>query len=284
MLAFFFTFEKNNKMNAIKMMLRIDQKNDRTKTARFADEAYTDAINEASMAILKERVEPIRTRGNYSVQSTQRLRDELYTLISAPTTIVPVANVIRYPTDYYYYLQLYATLSGTSTLCMPTDYNKIGEMKLNPFMTPSATKPFYNEFSGGLRIESGSTTATSSILTYIKNPAKVSIGFERDKVVDGATLAAIVYYVFEDAIHSATVTTGSGAVVTAGQTIHAGETFTGTVAALRSGTIIPTTKIVNSDFPENMHEEICTRAAAFMQGTVEDYRKNQMLNTDAEKS
>lgn len=267
------------------MMLRIDQKNDRTKTARFSDEQYTDAINEASMAILKERVEPIRTRGNYSAQSSQRLRDELYTLISAPTTIVPAANVVAYPTDYYFYLLLYATLSGTSTLCYPADYNTIGELKLNPFTRPSATKPYYNEFTSGLRIESGGViSATSSILTYVKMPVKVSIGFERDKVVGGATLAAIVYYVYEDAIHSATVTTGSGATVTAGQTIHAGETFTGTVAALTSGTIIPTAKVVNSDFPENMHEEICTRAAAFMQGTVEDYRKNQMLNMDAEKS
>jgi hypothetical protein len=271
-------------MNIIKMIMRIDQKNDRTKTSRFPDEQYIDAIRESCLAILKERVEPIRTRGNYSVQSTQRLRDELYTLIPPATTITPVANVIAYPTDYYYYLLVYATISGVSQLVTATDYNKVGTLTTNPFTRPSATKPYFNESSAGLNIIAGGATATSSSLTYVKMPAKVSIGYERNKVTAGTTLAAVVYYVFEDAIHSANVTTGEGLAVTAGQVIQAGETFTGTVNALTSGVLIPATSIVNCDFPENMHEEICTRAAAFMQGTVEDERKKQSLLNDAERS
>mgnify|MGYP001592234172 CR=1 FL=1 len=259
-------------MNAIQMRERIDQKNDRTKTSRFTDTQYYDAINQACMMLLKERVEPIRSRGNYSVQSTERLSNELYTLIPAPATIAPVANVIAFPALYYYTLRLYVTLGGVSILSKKTSYNTIGPSKINPFTKPSIIKPYHNEFAGGLLIEAGGATATSSILTYIKQPAKVSIGFEDDKLVAGATLTnAVTYYVYDESVY-ATVT------------YYPGEIITGTGATLTSGTVIINSTVVNSDFPENMHEEICDLAAAFMQGTVEDYNKKQMLDSDAEKS
>ena len=256
-------------MNALEMRESIDQKLDRTKSARYSDAAYYAAINRSQTNILKERVEPIRTKGNYAVQSTERIRAELYTLIPAPATGVPVSNVVSLPTDYYYYLMMYVTLAGVSQRCKAVSYNE--DVDANPFKKSSAVKPYFNEFTGGLRILSGTSTASAYSLTYIKNPAVVSIGFERDKIIAGTVLAVLVYYVYEEAVFN-------------GVTYYPGETFTGSALALTSGIIIPTAKVVNSDFPVNMHEEICTLAAAFMEGTVEDYNKKAMLDSDAEKS
>ena len=73
-------------MNAVQLRERIDELIDRTKSARFTDKQYYNAINGAITKIVKDRIAPIRVPRKYSVQSAQRVRDELYTLIPAPLT------------------------------------------------------------------------------------------------------------------------------------------------------------------------------------------------------
>lgn len=260
-------------MNAIEMRLRIDQKIDRTATARHSDKAYYNAIMNSIWMVVKDRVAPIRVPRKYSVQSAQRIRDELYSLISAPVTGAPSAGIVPYPADYFTYLLLYATVSSTKDYCRPTDYNTIGPLKKNPFTKPTATKFYFNELSTGLKVEFGTTGTFSAYeLYYVKNPAVVSIGQERDKILAGVTLTiAVVYYVYEEAVHN-------------GVTYSEGETFTAATTTLTSGIVINTNKVVNCDLPVNMHEEICTGAAALLSSTVEDWNKKQSLDVDTEKS
>ena len=120
---------------------------------------------------------------------------------------------------------------------------------------------------------------------YVKNPITVSIGEERDKITGVTALTnLVVYYVYEDATYNATVTTGGGAIVTAGQVLKVGETFTATGANLLTGVVIITTKVVNSDLPDNLHEEICTAGASILTGESENFNRQQSLNVDIERN
>ena len=255
------------------MRQRIDEYIDRTKAARHLDRAYYNAINAATNMILKDRIAPIRIKRKYSIQSTQRVRDELYTLIPAPVTGSTTASaIVAYPADYYYYLQMYITIAGIKNFCSPTTYNEIGPLEENPFSKPSAVKPYFNELATGLKIHWGSTGAVSFELTYLRQPATVTIGKQSNKILAGGTLTnAITYLVYEEAVYAAV-------------TYEEGDTITGTGAALTSGIVIETANIVNSDLPVNMHEEICKQAAAIMEGTVEQFNKKQDLSIDVEKS
>lgn len=257
------------------MRLRIDQKIDRTSTARHSDKAYYGAINNAIWMIVKDRVAPIRVPRKYSVQSAQRIRDELYTLVATyGQSLAPGVKLLTYPLGYFYYLLLNVMINDVTYYCIPTDYNTIGPLKKNPFSKPSATKPYFIESGAGINIEIEQTLATSIVceLFYIKNPAVVSIGEERNKILSGVTLTiAVVYYVYEEAIHN-------------GITYSEGETFTAATTTLTSGIVINTNKVVNCDLPVNMHEEVCTCAAALLSSTVEDWNKKQSLDVDTEKS
>lgn len=259
-------------MNAIQIRLRVDELIDRTRTARHTDSEYYNAINGATAELIKDRVEAIRPPKRYSVQSSQRLRSELYTLIPAPWAGSTFAtNVVTFPTDYYYYLVLYISTGSTpKTSCTPTTYDEVGLLSINPFKKPSAIKPYFNERASGLQVECGGLTSFTYELWYIKIPQTVTIGFERDKITSGGAIGnGTDYYVYEDCVYNS-------------NTYYAGEKFTGgATATLTSGIVIPASIVVNSDLPANLHEELCVMTAKKLSLTVENYNKEQRLATEA---
>lgn len=262
-------------MNAIEMQVNIEQLIDRTRSARHSDRSYFSAVNEAVWLIVKDRVESIRLPRRYSVQTAQRIRDELYTIYksAAPSIGGTDKDIVLYPTDYFYYLLLYVTISGKKLWCRPTNYNEVGPLTDNVFSKPSNIKPYFNEISTGFKVLAKTTNVVSSAeLWYVKNPATVAIGEERDKLTTGATLTnTITYYVYEQAVY-------------AGVTYYPGEIITGTGAALTSGIVIINTKVVNCDLPVNMHNEVCMKAAAILSGKVEDFNKKNDLNSEIERN
>ena len=273
-------------MNAIQLRLRVDELIDRTRTTRHSDTEYYNSINGAVLQVVKDRVEAIRPPKKYSVQSSERVRAELYTLVPAPVSATTVTGIVPYPADYYYYLRMSIFTNATAvTDCIPTNYGEVGLLDENPFKRPTLIKPYFNELATGLQVENGGTATFNYSLYYVKNPATISIGYERDKISTVTALTnAVVYYVYEDATYNATVTTGGGATVTAGQVLQAGETFTATGANLLTGTVIINTKIVECDLPVNLHEEICLLAAAKLSGDVEDYNKKIDLTKEVERN
>lgn len=257
-------------MNALQMRLKIDELNDRVKSPRFVDNKYYSAINQAIELTINDRIENIKIDKKYSLQSIQRIRDELYTLVKTGTIIIPIADVLPFPADYYYFLYLECTINGSVNYARPTDYNKIGPLKSNSFKYPSAVKPYYNEVGNGLKIDYGSGTFTIGVLDYIKLPNTVSIGNEGNKITSaGPTLnLGSNYYVYDEAVHN-------------GITYYDGELFIATATSLlTSGTVIESINVVNCDLPELLQNEIIRMASAIMNGTVEDYSKKQDLKND----
>lgn len=262
-------------MNALQMRMRIDELNDRTKSPRFTDDKYYSAINQAIQMVINDRIENIKQKKKYSVQSVQRVRDELYTLIITNVPIAPASDILAYPTDYYYYLYLDCVIDGVTSYAKPTTYNKIGPLKLNSFKKPSDVKPYYNETSTGLRVLHGSGTFTSGILDYIKMPNIVSIGNAGNKLTSASGVLSVLttYYVYDECVYS-------------GVTYYDGTTFTtpAFATALTSGTVIAAANVVNCDLPEILQNEVIRMASAIMNGTIEDYNKKQDLKSDIQYS
>lgn len=262
-------------MNALQMRLRIDELNDRVKSPRFTDDKYYSAINQAIQMTINDRIDNIKDKKRYSVQSIQRVRDELYTLIIAGTAIVPVSDIIAYPANYYHYLQLNCVIGGVTSYARPTDYNRVGPLLDNSWKKPSDTKPYYIEVGTGLKVLHGTGTFTSGILDYIKIPNTVSIGNAGQKLTSASGNLATTtnYYVYDECVHN-------------GVTYYDGALFTtsGVAAALTSGTVILASNVVNCDLPEILQNEVVRLASAIMNGTVEDYQKKQDLKNDNEFS
>lgn len=221
---------------------------------------------------MEDRLDNIKKPKRYSVDSVQRVRDELYTLIPPTLSIVPVGNVVAFPSDYNYFLRLDCVIDGKTYFARPTTFNELGVLSINPFKKPSNTKPYHYQNASGLNIKRGAGGSfTSALLDYVKNPAVVSIGNEGDKISSGAAVltVGVQYMVYEEAVH-------------AGLTYAEGQIFTATAPVLTSGIVIPNSVIVNCDFPVKLHEEVTIIASAVMNGTVSDFSKKQDLEKDAQ--
>ena len=252
------------------MRMSIDTLIDRTKTARFSDAKYYEAINQYTEMLINDRVEAIKMQKPYSVQSTTRLRREISNLIPPTLNIPAVGNKIPYPADYFYFLLLQVTINGLKQVCWPTSSNKEGLIELDPFSQTEEDLSYYIEDATGWRIITmQGTTLTSGDLDYVRKPAIVSIGNEGNKISAGLTALTIgtTYYVYEEC-------------VSAGITHYDGESFIATSPILVSGIVIAAANIVNSDVNDTLHFEICRGAAAIMDGTIEQYQQKQDLKED----
>lgn len=252
----------------------IDKLIDRVKSPRFNDDNYYDAINQAITMMVDDRVENIKKQKKYSFQSTQRLRDELYTLVVPTAAFAPTGITLAFPNDYLYLLAINNVINGTRGICRPTTFNEKELVKRNPFKWPTDEKSYYIENSAGWEfIIATGATFSSCELDYMKKPNVVSIGNENDKINAGAAVLTVgqVYMVYDEAVHNSV-------------TYYEGDTFTAANAVLDSGTVILNSLITSSDMPEKLHEEICRGAGAIMNGTVEDWRKQQSLKLDNQES
>jgi len=261
-------------MNIVQMYFNASILNDRESSARFLDEQYMYAINAAIVMTIEDRVDNIKKPKKYSLESVQRVRDELYTLIPPTSTIVPVGNVIAYPLDYSHFLKLQVVIDGETSWVRPTNYNESGPLADNPWKKPSNTKPYFDQDNAGIVIYRGATGSfTSALLDYLKTPAKATMGNETNKILPGALVLTIglVYVAYDDSVHN-------------GVTYVTGTTFTAVSTVLTSGTVILYSLVTNCDLPEKIHGEVVRLASAIMSGTISDMDKKQDLKNDNKDS
>lgn len=245
---------------------------DRDGNARFSDEKTIKAINMAIDRIVEDRLDNIKNKKNYSFESVQTVRDQLYTLIPPTLSIVPTANVVAYPANYNYFLKLMCTIAGDTNVARPTSYNQSGLMYKDPFAYPTDEKPYFDQNLSGFTIyrdEQNTGSFTFALLDYIKNPDVVSIGNESNKIDStGALTIGVTYIVYEQAVHN-------------GVTYVEGATFVAVNAVLISGIVIPNALIVNCNLPTKLQYEVVNIAASIMQKSISQFNEGATLERDA---
>lgn len=248
----------------------IDGLIDRVNSPRYLDNEYYEAINLATVQIFEDRVDNIKIKKTYSFESVQRLRDELYTLIKTATG-APTSDIIPFPTDYNYSIDVQFTVGTVTQSARALSYNEVGLLARNPFKAPAPDQTFYIEQANGILGKYAGGAFSSYNLTYLKNPIQVSIGKQSDKIDATQTPAAIVigiqYIAYEQSISNSVI-------------YYAGDVFIATSAVLTSGIVIPVSVTTNSDMPDKIHPEICRLAGAILSGDTENYNKKQSLLQD----
>lgn len=254
--------------NAYQMLRDVELLLDKVKAKRFDNSEVARALNFGVDYVLRDRIDNIKLRRDYSVQSAQRVRDELYPIVKAPATIVPSSNLVALPADYMMALIVKVTTGSDVYYAKPITYEELADIDTDDFAVPTSEFPKYAEDEGGIRLYTGSTNASSVDLTYIHEPAPMVIS--DDNTASGSLVNGTRY-----AVDSGTVTyDGSDYAETEDFVATATTTFSG-------GTVI---EIVNTELPQILYDEIIYKAAAILEGTMEDLNKNNLLENEVNRS
>lgn len=251
----------------------IDLLIDRTRSARFEVPERVRCLNFAQDKIVRDRIDNIKNRKPYSLQSNQMVREQLKALIVRDYSLTPSANVITLPANYMYLDGLKTTCDGTVSECVSMSYDEYPAIDENPFQKPSLDYPRWIEDTGGtgLFIKHNGTNCTNALLSYIKTPPVIAIG--TTNILTGTTLVVgDTMYVSVGTVtyNSITYALGSTFIVIAGITV-----FTGT------GTLII---IANCQLSAIIHDEVVELAAAILIGNVENYNKKKVLEIESQRS
>ena len=259
------------------MIVRVQELNDRVKSARFSDLHYINALNEATEEIVNDLLENIKVPEKYTFQSAEAVRTDLSPLINTPAAGALSAGVVPYPADYKYYCILWVTVNGIQVFAKPTTYNKEGEMYSDPFSKPidpganTDGEIFYNERGTGLRVLYGATLPSAYELWYVAQPATLSIGNAGNKITTGSGLTlSVLYYAYDQTTYNG-VTYYPGDLITG-----AGLTYT------IVGTVIPASVIVNSELTE-LADKICKRASSIMNADISDFQKMKAIDQEEQR-
>lgn len=272
-------------MNAIEIKNRIDLYMDTTRNGRFGFIEYNQAVRDAIRKFVDDMYGDIQEKNPYSLQSSQQIRDNLFTLLTN-TSITPSAlpniltnygsvsvNQITNPTDYYELVSMRSLINGISTYINPTTYNQLGPLLEDSFKQPSNTQPYFLDDGTGYQIYiSLGGVLTSVNFEYLRKPALFSIGYENLLLNPGIVLTIGFDYIAVQQSVNNTVTYQPGQLFTAGAT------------NLISGQVILASNTTTCDLPEKVHEQIAKMAAEIMSGNVADYNRAQFVNKEAKES
>lgn len=259
--------------NSYKLLRDIDFLLDKVRTDRFDNIDYARAINRAIRKVVDSRYYEYESMGIKSFEHFQRVRDELYSIVKVDNAIAVTAGVITLPTDYLYFGLLQVTSDGNLEYAEMISHNELGDIDNNPFRKPAAdcVKVYMDE--RGLVVDSGSgTLGATATLTYIKVPTEVFIDADANAIASPGPLATNTNYAVDT----------STAVVHDGTTYEEESGFdSGAVTAISGGSVL---KVINSDLPEALADEVVDKAAAIMSGTLEDVNQYQLHENEGKTS
>lgn len=261
---------------------------DSVNSPRFTLSKKDEAINSAIMDIVLDRYDNIRAQQKqYAFQTSQRLRDELYTIVKHPAVIVASGGIIpktSFPSDYMLLLSMKANVSGQWINTIPATYDEVNVLELNPFTHPSIIYPeriYRIENSEGVEVIFGDVGAlVSGDINYMAKPVTVSIGTEvgiNEWVYLSDSPSVIAY------VDSTVQLILSGGPVWPPIPIKKNEEYiigTNSEVSITLITGILFKDYTNTDLPVMLHEEMSRKAAQILSGNVENYNRSQALEQD----
>lgn len=270
-------------MNAIQIRDRIDFYNDLTRNARFFFSDYEKAFNDVVKIFVDDQT--AGEKAPYSSQFTQKVRDNLYTLIKTAAPSITNGTVVTtrygsytpshiiYPADYYYFWGLSVLIDGYTDYSRPTDYNKEGPLLDNLFMKPTNIKTYYNEDSTGLTIWRGvGGSFTSASLTYIKKAQPLLLSTESNLINAGTAIVnSSIYIATEESVQN-------------GTRYVSGTQFTAVGTVLTSGQVILASNTQTTDLPEKVQETLCKLASNCLLGVSANYNASAFVEKEVSKN
>lgn len=256
-------------MNIIEARERVRFHINRTQSPRMDDRRFNQAIQIATSDFILDRVDNIkRLRKAYGFETATRVREELQSLTKRVSLNLPVVNIINLPTDYMYEVGLEVDKgNGFYVNSAPVSISELLGSYSNVHYRPTSENPCHVQHGLTIEISTGGMNKIKDvILWYIK---QWSHPFINDNLIQpGNNLTVGEEYYSESIVNHN------------GLTYPAGVVFTATSTLLTSGTV---KNVKNLPLPDIAHEEICKRAAAIYAGTVENFQRNQLKESEIEK-
>lgn len=266
-------------MNIILLHETIRLRIDEARSPRFDYNTIDSVINTSARKIVKDRYDSIKKRRPYSFESIQRLRDELYTLVNTgtvfPATGSYLQNMQASLDRYWFLLELRVKIGSDIYTVIPTDYDELGVIEMNPHRRVKYTYPsrlYWIEDKNGIKIIKPSTgTLIEGYPEFLMKPIEVNHGIEISNTTI-AFAADVLCRALEETIYD----NGTGP-----QTFKPGQSFT-----LLLGTQITSGIAVynwtDSDLPDVLEEELTLLAAAELTGDIREWERYQSLKIEAE--
>jgi len=257
--------------NAWKNREKIDYYLDRSRNARFSFWQYAVAMRDTQMLFFDK----------YK-SNEQAIRENLYTLLS-PVTIVPTVvtaastytiNHINYPSDFRYFFSCFNYVDGALATTTSTNYNMFNNVLLDSFRAPTNSKMYQLEDATGILLSRGVGGTLTSSLTYLIAPSEWSIGSELNLISAGTGVLTLGtnYTATSEVVQNSIIYQAGDQFVCAGTT------------TLTSGQVLPTSVLVNSNFPESVQDELCRLCAEYMSATTKDFPQSQVAGKAFEEA
>lgn len=252
-------------MHSDEMCTRVDFFIDKVRAPRFTITRHKiPALNVAMRDFINDRYDNIKDQqGKISFEAVERVRDELYPLITE-TNLVFAQNIGTQPDDYMYEIGMRVNIDGTLYRSRQITYNELDDVELatNKFTMPDKSEDgvYHLKTSRGFRViyGIGATGLTVMHLRYLKQPPEIIRSEIPILAGPNLTIGQLYLVIGTNSI------THNAVVYTPGQYFVAvNTTFVG-------GTVV---LIVDCLLPDNTHDEICKRAANILMSTVDDYNK-----------
>jgi hypothetical protein len=260
-------------MNVVELHERVRFWTDIVQSARFEASDIDHALNTAMNDIVEQKYYSTKKGKGDSFQRTQKIRDELQSLVkvkvfetTAPADILvnfsgySIIDYSLYPTDYKYLLCISIFKDLTQYNCWPISYDRVNSFPLNPYRRVRLSpfpKAYYNEGSEGIRITHAITSPTKAEYYYLAQAIQWYYGEEYT--------STDIFTDLQNFIVTSDTAEYDGVVYKRGTTVEAVDP----VLNLTSGTAV--VNFVNSDINTNLHEMIARQAAINLMITIQKF-------------
>lgn len=259
-------------MNIVELHERIRFWTDTVQSTRFESSDIDNAINAAMNDIVEQKYYSTRKGKGDSFQRTQKIRNELQSLVKLLDTDTPGAILVNYtgyseitatsyPSDYKYLLCISIYKDSIAYNCWPITYDRVNSFPNNPFRRVRSNifpKAYYNESARGITITHALTSPDKAIFYYLAQATQWAYGIEYNfthSFVNGQPF----------------IITSESAVYNGGTYLRGTKVIVQPIPNLNltSGTAV--SDFVDSDVNTNLHEMIARQAAVNLMITIQKF-------------
>lgn len=258
-------------MNIFEMHERVDFWADTIKSPRYSNSQRNNALNIAIDSFVKDRYDNIKKgyRSGYSFEMIERVKEELYTIMTIDYPALIVRNQTPTPPNFLYHIVTFVEVNGSRVLSVPKTYEE-NDLHQNSFTKPSLSQPIHRRTPTGFQYDVGTTSINRAFISYLQNPAIMKWKENAISASPSALFPGKSYIVISGTVSHGLVNYSPDDVFTAVTT-----GFTG------SGIV---NEVVNCNLPTHTHEEICKIATSVLLGTFENYNKSEKINQESRRS